>query len=112
MKLCKIFEGTYFDQYGFEHECLWVDEVVEVKDTGEVKEREYYNAILKDQYFSSDCGRKWLCFVATDYGAPRTWSLVGDNSQKWIRYEERQKTYGRKPLIKRQSDTGDSNEQY
>ena len=99
--LIQIVEGTYEDQYGFEHKCFEIVDRVKVSITAQYKETQGWgDDPIQNRIWEGEDGRLWINYVATDYGAPSTWSAV-DDENKWV--EDRgAKTWGRVPLITKQ----------
>ena len=72
-KLLRLEKGTYVDQLGVEHDCRVVIDEAEVESTGEYHNYEYYNTTIKNPYYEDEQGRRWLCWVPTDWGGSASW---------------------------------------
>ena len=111
--LNRLEESTYVDQYDFEHKCFYAREIVEVTRTDEYYEYEYYGSQVKNFYWDSEDGRRWMCHTPTDFGCPTSWTrrvppstVDGADSrvpnEKWIRddrKDEKPHWYGGTPVV-------------
>lgn len=92
--LHRLEEGTYTDQHGFEHDCYYVIDSVEVTRLEEYYEHEYYTEKVKDWYWGSEDGRTWMCHTQTDFGGSLSWSHRIDEGrvkdETWIRDDRKE----------------------
>lgn len=107
--LHRLNKSVYEDQYGFEHECYLVIDTVEVTRSEEYFEYEYYTEKVKNWYWDSEDGRRWMCHTQTDFGGSSSWSRrVGEERIKdehWIRDDRKPDRkdqphwHGRTPVV-------------
>jgi len=107
--LHRLDETEYTDQHGFKHECYRVIETVVVTRSEDYYEYDYYSQPVKNWYYDSGDGRRWMCHTQVDYGGSSSWTRRVDGervkSEKWIRDDRKEDKkgephwHGRKPVV-------------